>query len=111
MSNVTKKKIPKVTSHAKKRIKQRYREELLEDELVLFKRAKKNGYTTGDFTGTDFYDYLHGKLRSNNVRLRVYKGYIFLYNKVSRRLFTMYAVPRKYLKYVELRDKKDMEKV
>lgn len=81
-----------LTYHGKRRVKERI--EINEREAVLVKRVSRNGKTPNMYRG-DFYRYLCSKDRG--ARIKVYKDYIYILSKTSRKLITMYKVPLKYL--------------
>ena len=81
-----------LTYHGKRRVKERI--EINERKAVFVKRVSRDGKTPNMYRG-DFYRYLCSKDRGAHIK--VYKGYIYILSKTSRKLITMYKVPSKYL--------------
>ncbi len=81
-----------LTYHGRRRVKERI--EINEREAVFVKRVSRDGKTPNMYKG-DFYKYLCTKKRG--ARIKVYREYIYILSKTSRKLITMYKVPLKYL--------------
>ena len=65
------------------------------DRISLLSRAKTYGNHPEMFTG-DFKNYLKSKAGLAHKLIKVYKGYIFIYFRNSKRLITCYKVPEKF---------------
>ena len=85
----------KISKHAKERIKERTSLDTQERRQI-FRLALKNGKYTSDIKNKRIKRFMMSKRRFNN-QVRLYRGYIFIYSKNSRQLYTMYKLPD-YLK-------------
>ena len=85
----------KISKHAKKRIKERTLLDTQERKQI-FRLALKNGKYTSDIKDTRIKRYMMSKRRFNN-QVRLYRGYIFIYSKNKRQLYTMYKLPDELL--------------
>lgn len=81
----------KISKHAKERIKQRTSLDTQERRQI-FRLALKHGKYISDIKNERIKRYLMSKRRFNN-QVRLYKGYIFIYSKNKRQLYTMYKLP------------------
>jgi hypothetical protein len=59
----------------------------------LFREALQYGKSPASIDNKDFQNYL---LSKPNCKVKVYKGYVFIYSKNSKQLYTMYEIPKKY---------------
>lgn len=80
------------TKHSKERFieRTRYSEHNFQEYVTY---ASQYGKCPNDFDG-DFGDYL--KVKGKYKRLKVFDGYIWIFNKTSNRLITIYSVPKRF---------------
>ena len=81
----------KISKHAKTRIRERTSLDTQERRQI-FRLALKHGKYTSDIKDARIKRYMMSKRRFNN-QVRLYKGYIFIYSKNNRQLYTMYKLP------------------
>ena len=88
----------KLRNHSKQRMKERtdYNHK---DRRTLFRNALDNGLSIGNIKDERLKQYIMSK---GNCKVKIYKGYIFIYSKNSKRLYTMYKLKDKYLEGSEL---------
>lgn len=55
--------------------------------------ASKRGFSFNDLPEGELKDYVFGKFIYRQKRVKIYKGYIFIFNRTSNRLITMYPIP------------------
>ena len=92
------------TVHGLKRIKERTELSSKGDALRLIKKASKMGASPHSFWKcTKFYHYLICRA-GYNKRVKVYGGYVFIFNGGSNKLITMYPIPERFKE--ELRNDK-----
>ena len=96
----------RLTEHAKKRVKQRIKNNRNSNELLT--RALRKGKVKERYIG-EFYDYL-AKKSEQGAKIKVYKDNIYVISKNSKRLVTVYGVPAKYkpIKQYEIDTNKTM---
>lgn len=88
----------RITSHAKKRMKERghftHRE-----KIKMFKNALHHGLSPDDIKDnkSELRQYLFTK-QNNRARVKLYQEYVYIYNKNSKNLITMYKLPSRFLK-------------
>lgn len=83
----------KISNHAKLRMRERT--ELNHKERVkLFNNALSNGKSINDISDKKLKEFL---LSKPNCKIKLYNGYIFIYSKNSKRLYTMYKLPEKFI--------------
>ncbi len=83
----------KLSKHSK--IKMRERASLKSSEkLKLYKMALRNGKRVGQIKDEKIKSYLAPKQKFNS-RIILYQGYVFVYSKNSKQLYTMYKLPEK----------------
>lgn len=83
----------KLTKHSKKRMRQRT-DFNHKERRHLFREALDNGKSPHEIKDEKLKQYLKSRVR---CKTKVYKGYIFIYGKNSKILYTMYPIPE-YLK-------------
>lgn len=81
-----------VSSHAKKRLKERVG--IKNDYGTLLNSIKKYGKTKKQFQG-EFYKYLNSKDRGKTIK--VFNECIYIFSKSKKKLITTYKVPKSYL--------------
>lgn len=80
----------KLTQHSKIRIRERT--DLNHNERkMLFKYALKNGKSLDKIESEKIKRFIASKSKKSKVKL--YRGYIFIYTKYNKRLITMYELP------------------
>ncbi len=82
----------KLTYHGRHRVSERVTR--VQNKVSLVGRASRLGKTKNMYFGK-FHQYLDSK--SKNGKIKVYQEYIYILTKNSRKLITVYPVPRKYL--------------
>jgi hypothetical protein len=92
--NVRKVKIQ--TVHGIKRIKERTDLSRKTEALKLIKKASQRGASIHSFKAYKrFYRYLINRAGFDK-RVKVYAGYVFIFNGGSNRLITMYPIPERF---------------
>lgn len=84
----------KLTQHSKQRIRERAGVRSSEKNK-LFKQALLKGISAGNINNEIIKKYLLKKER--HCKTKIYKGYVFMYSKNGKKLYTMYEVPN-YIK-------------
>lgn len=88
------KKDHKITKHA--RIRMLERTTLNHKERRdFYRKALRYGKNPQDIKNPKLRNYLHSKKRWNSY-VKLYGGYVFLYSKNNKRLYTMYPLPEKF---------------
>lgn len=82
----------KLTYHGRHRVSERVTR--VQNKVSLVGRVSRLGKTKNMYFGK-FHQYLDSK--SKNGKIKVYQEYIYILTKNSRKLITVYPVPRKYL--------------
>lgn len=80
----------KLSKHSKKRIRERT-ELNHKERRQMFRNALDNGKSLQDIKDEKIKKYI--KDRSNNCKIKLYKGYLFIYSKNNHILYTMYKLP------------------
>ena len=65
----------------------------------IIRKASQSGLDICDFPDGAFRDYLFSK--KHNKRIKVYKGFVFIFNKTSDRVITLYKIPTEYMEEYE----------
>lgn len=70
--------------------------------------AKKNGLNLNDLeVGSPLYNYLRAKESYRNKTVKLYRGYVFVFCRNSKRVITCYPIKEDYLEeYNEAMEKK-----
>ena len=79
-----------------------------EAQLNLIRGASKYGLNPHDFSG-DFGSWLENK--GKYKRLKVYKGYIFIFAKTSNFLYTTYKIPEEFMEEYNEKQQKNWKQV
>lgn len=88
----------KISRHAKKRMRERT--ELNHKERIgLFRKALDNGKSVQEIKDLRVKKYLSGK-QTKCSKVKLYRGYVFVYSKNKHQLYTMYKLPSEYLEEV-----------
>lgn len=84
------------TVHGIKRIKERTELSKKGEALKLIKHASKYGASPHSFIRYKrFYHYLLSRV-GYDKRVKVYMGYVFIFNGGSNKLITMYPIPQRF---------------
>ena len=84
----------KLSKHSKIRLKERTNYNHKERKQI-FKDALKYGKTFNQVKDEKIQNYM--KARSNKCKVKLYKGYLFIYSKNSHILYTMYKLPNELM--------------
>ena len=82
----------KLSNHSKIRMRERTAFNSRE-RYSLFREALQYGKSPANVDDKNFQNYL---LSKPNCKVKVYKGYVFIYSKNSKQLYTMYEISKKY---------------
>lgn len=82
----------KLSNHSKIRMKERtnYNHQ---ERKTLFQKALQYGKSANDIKDKKLKTYLMSK---PSCKVKLYNGYIFIYSKNSKRLYTMYKLPDEF---------------
>ena len=80
----------KLTKHSKIRMRERTNFNHNE-RRSLFRKALDNGESINDIKDEKIKNYLLRK--TSNCKVKLYKGYVFVYSKNSKVLYTVYKLP------------------
>lgn len=89
-----------LTGHALKRLYQRVGLTEKSGAKGYVKNALKNGKHIGDFPESPFKDFLRKKADATGKRVRVYKGFVFIFNTSNNGLTTLYEIPEEFKDFV-----------
>ena len=87
----------KISNHAKMRMRERT-EMNHQERRKLFRHALLYGKSPGNLKEGVVRDFLELKENKGGCKVKLYKGYLFLYSKNSHQLYTMYKCPENILK-------------
>ena len=92
MATIHKRKNP--TKHSLSRMKTRAG--ICQESVAIrtMQNASRKGLCIADFPDCKLKDYL--KTKDKGKRVKVYKGYIYIFNKTSDRAITLYKIPDEY---------------
>lgn len=91
------KKVKRQTVHGVERIKERTELSTRGEALRLIKNASKHGASPHRFRNCKrFHSYLLSRA-GYDKRVRVYLGYVYIFNGGSNRLITMYPIPERFM--------------
>ena len=88
----------KLSNHSKQRMRERT-DLNHQERRRLFRDALNNGIPVGKIKNEKLRKYLTAK---NKCKVRIYKGYVFIYSKNNKQLYTMYAIPDRFLEGSEV---------
>jgi len=90
-----------LTGHALKRLEQRagVTKKIGADRYV--KNAFRKGQLVNEFPPGPFQNFLIKKEFKTGKRVRVFRGFIFIFNSSNNGLTTLYKVPKKYIQEYE----------
>ena len=80
----------KLSQHSKERISERTNLDK-GNQKAFFRAALDKGIPPNNLKEGKLKEYLLA--RENQCKIKVYKGYIFIHSKNSKRLYTMYKIP------------------
>ena len=82
----------KLSKHSKIRMKERtdYNHQ---ERKTLFQKALQYGKSANDIKDNKLKNYLMSK---PSCKVKLYKDYVFIYSKNSKRLYTMYKLPEEF---------------
>lgn len=84
-----------ISNHGRMRMKERTGLNHKERKKF-FDEAVLKGKSPNDITDEEIKKFLLSK--QINCKVKLYKGYVFIHSKNSKRLYTMYKLPDKFLK-------------
>jgi hypothetical protein len=64
------------------------------ERIILYKNALRIGKSYGEVRNEELRQYLLNK--EGKAQVKLYKGYVFIHSKNSKKLYTMYELPDKY---------------
>ena len=85
----------KLSIHSKKRMSERTGLDS-KNQKPFFANALRLGVSAGNMKDGPVKDFLLNK-EKNRCKAKLYKGYVFIYSKNSKRLYTMYKLPEELL--------------
>lgn len=101
----------KLSHHGKIRISQRIGIDKREQKQF-FKSALLHGKSPRDFPeDSEIGNFLLKKEENGNCKAKLYKGYVFIHSKNSKRLYTVYKLPSKFSEEKEMRKARIKENV
>lgn len=83
-----------VSTHASIRMKERIGN--IKKDKTYLRYVIRNGKTKKDFKG-DFYYYILQKESIKDKKVKIYKNFVYIFNKCSHGLITAYSVPEEFL--------------
>ena len=86
----------KVTQHAKMRIRERT-ELNTKERKRLFRRALDSGKSKQDIKDDSIRKFVE-EVEERKAKVKIYQGYVFIYSKNKKTLYTMYQLPEELLK-------------
>ena len=87
----------KLSEHSKKRMRERTSLNH-QERKGLFRKALDYGKSPGVIDDEKLKVYLTKTAEKNDRKVKLYKGYVFIYSKNSKQLYTMYRLPKRFLK-------------
>ena len=85
----------KISSHGKLRMKERANIDT-KNQMPFFTNALRKGKSPNDLKEGPTKQYLLKKQTSKS-KAKLYRGYVFIYSKNSKRLYTMYKLPEELI--------------
>ena len=83
----------KLSNHSKIRMRERTAFNS-QERYSLFREALQYGKSLNQIEDKELKNYIWSK--SRYCKIKVYKGYMFLYSKNSHQLYTMYKIPERF---------------
>ena len=87
----------KLSQHSKQRMRERTNLNH-QERRMLFRHALDNGKSPQEIKDENLKSYLKEK---GNCKIKIYKGYIFIYSKNGKQLYTMYEIPKQFTNAVK----------
>lgn len=87
----------KLSNHSKMRMRQRTNLNH-QERKGLFRKALDHGKSQNDIHDEKLKKYLEKTADKNNTKVKLYNNYVFIYSKNAKQLFTMYKLPKRFLK-------------
>ena len=84
----------KLSNHSK--IRMRERSSVTSNQIAFFRNALRLGKSAGEMKDGKIKDFLLKKEQCN-CKVKLYRGYIFIYSKNGKQLYTMYKLPEELL--------------
>ena len=85
----------KISSHGKLRMEERANIDS-KNQRPFFANALRLGLSAGNMKEGPIKQYLLSK-QNNRSKAKLYRGYVFIYSKNSKQLYTMYKLPEEIL--------------
>ncbi len=82
----------KISNHAKMRMRERT-EFNHQERKRLFRNALDKGKSLQDIEDDKIKQFVE-KIEKRNCKVKLYLGYVFIYSKHSKQLYTMYKLPK-----------------
>lgn len=87
----------KLSNHSKIRMRQRTNLNH-QERKGLFRKALDYGKSPDDINDEKLKIFLEKTANKNNKKVKLYNNYVFIYSKNAKQLFTMYRLPKRFLK-------------
>lgn len=87
----------KLSKHSKMRMRQRTNLNH-QERKGLFRKALDYGKSPNDINDEKLKKFLEKTAGKNDTKVKLYKEYVFIYSKNAKQLFTMYKLPKRFLK-------------
>lgn len=87
----------KLSNHSKIRMRQRTNLNH-QERKGLFRKALDYGKSPDDINDEKIKKFMLKTASKNDNKIKLYKGYVFIYSKNAKQLFTMYKLPKRFLK-------------
>lgn len=87
----------KLSKHSKMRMRQRTNLNH-QERKGLFRKALDYGKSPDDIHDEKLKRFLEKTAEKNDTKIKLYKGYVFIYSKNAKQLYTMYRLPKRFLK-------------
>lgn len=81
----------KLSKHSIQRMKERANIKSQKIRENFYRNALKNGLSVDQIEDEDLKRKLKGRIKFNS-QIKVYKGYVFIYSKNAKQLYTLYKV-------------------
>lgn len=87
----------KLSKHSKMRMRQRTNLNH-QERKGLFRKALDYGKSPDNINDEKLKKYLEKTADKNNTKVKLYNNYVFIYSKNAKQLFTIYRLPKRFLK-------------
>ena len=85
----------KLSHHSIIRMSERANLKSVQEKKKMFRDALSYGKSLNDIHDEKIRNYILSKI--NYCKIKLYKGYVFVYSKNSKRLYTMYKLPEEII--------------